>query len=78
MTWENSRRGDRKADNRRRYHQGRVDQARTSKERLWAACSWLVVEAWKTGVLDEAVDHVLTYIHDLRAKEEHRDHDYAA
>ena len=79
MTWDNAKRVKRKAENRRRHHEDQIAAAPTPRRRLWAACGWLVSEAWHAGVIDQALDYVLTYVHDLRAKEEsHDDYDYAA
>lgn len=79
MSWENGKRDKRKAENRRQYHEKRISEAPTPRKQLWVACAWLVSEAWQAGLLDQALDHVLTYIHDLRVKEETDDrHDYAA
>lgn len=39
----------RAADNRRRFHEGRVLAARTPREELWALCFWLVTEAFHAG-----------------------------
>jgi hypothetical protein len=80
VTWANTKRTSRKADNRRRHHEDQISRARTPRQRLWAACSWLVVEAWKAGVLDEAFELVLTKVHEIREKEAGDDEhlDYAA
>lgn len=79
MTWANTIRAKAKAKRRSDWHQTRIDDARTGKARLWAACSWLVSEAIKSGRLDEAFEHVITKVHDIRQEEIDDDrNDYAA
>jgi hypothetical protein len=75
VTWENTTRSARKAKRRADWHQSRVDDAPTGKARLWAACSWLVSEAIKAGRLDDAFEHVINKVHDIR--EEEASHDRA-
>ncbi len=64
MTRANTR-AARSEERRRAWHQGRVDAARTPKERLWAACGWLVAEAWRRGRVDDATETVLTAVHEI-------------
>jgi len=80
VTWENTKRAKRSAANRRDYHEERIATARTPRHKVWAACGWLVVEAWQAGLLDEALDWVLSKVHDIRDKEgsDDRHRDYAA
>ena len=79
MAWINVKRTKRRAENRRRHHEATIAAARDPRQKLWAACGWLVSEAMHGGVLDAATEHVLTYIHNLREEEQNRDrHDYAA
>ncbi len=66
MTWENGVRERRKARRRADLHEQRIANAPTSKKRLSAACQWLISEAWLAGRVDDAVQHVLDLIHELR------------
>lgn len=80
MSWTNTKRARRKAENRRTHHEEQIAGATTQRHKLWAACSWLVVEAWQADLLDEALDWVLGKVHEIRAKEATSDdeYDYAA
>jgi hypothetical protein len=79
VSWANTTRQKRKAKRRADWHQVRIDTSPTEKQRLYAACAWLVSEAWRAGLLDEAFEHVMTKVHDIREKEANDDsHDYAA
>lgn len=80
MTWENVKRAKKKAANRRRHHETQIASAPTPRRQLWAACAWLISEAWQAGLIDDALDWVLGKVHDIREKEAHTDdhHDYAA
>lgn len=80
MTWENTKRVKRKAENRRRHHEQQIAVAATPRHQLWAACAWLVSEAWKAGAIDEAIEWVLRKVHEIREEElqSHDDRDYAA
>jgi len=72
-------RAQRAAARRRQWHQGRVDNAATRKERFWAACGWLLAELIHAGDgdgIDDATDMVLTRVHEVR-EERHGDR-YAA
>lgn len=77
--WTNTRRVKKQAENRRRHHELQINAAADARQKLWAACGWLLSEALHAGALDQATEHVLTYIHDLREGEKANDrHDYAA
>jgi hypothetical protein len=80
VTWENTSRRQRKARNRQTHHEARIGQAATDRQKLWAACGWLVSEAWKAGLLDDAIEWVLTKVHEIREEgtRDDRDRDYAA
>lgn len=55
------------------WHQSRVDDARTPKQRLWAACGWLVAEAWRRGRVDDATETVLTAVHEIRETDQNEE-----
>lgn len=80
MTWSNTKRAKRRAQNRRDWHQQRIDNAATGKQQLLAACAWLVSEAWQAGLITETFEYVMTKVHDIRDREvPTHDHDsYAA
>ncbi|MFI5895605.1 hypothetical protein ACIA5D_36475 [Actinoplanes sp. NPDC051513] len=81
MTWENTKRASRKAERRRLWHEARIAAAATPKQKAWAACGWLISEAWRAGRLDDALDWVLVKVHELREEERNdddRDDGYAA
>ena len=59
-------RAERSAKRRQDWHEGRIAVAPTPKGRLWAACAWLVSEAWRANRLDEITEWVLTRVHELR------------
>lgn len=72
-------RARKKAQRQLDWHTRQLDQAQTSRERLWRACSWLVAEAWRAGRLEDATETVLTKVHDIRDEEASHDRDrYAA
>lgn len=52
----------------REHHQARLDQAGTPRERLRAACMWLIAEAKRGGpqVLDQETDVVMERVDQLR------------
>jgi hypothetical protein len=62
------KRADRAAQRRRDWHEGRIEQARTLRQRFWAACGWLASEARHRGdhELDAATEMVLTRVHEIR------------
>lgn len=62
----------RKAARRLAWHQDRVDNAPTPRQRLWAACGWLVAEAWRSNRLDDATEAVLTAVHEIREEQQIR------
>lgn len=66
-------RANRSEERRRRWHQSRVDDAQTPKQRLWAACGWLVAEAWRRNRVDDALETVLTAVHDIRETDTDRE-----
>lgn len=76
MTWANTKRVKRRAQRRADWHQSRIDTASTQRQRVWAACAWLVSEAWRAGLLDEVFEHVMTKVHDIREKEANHDPDF--
>lgn len=80
MTWNNTKRIKRRSENRRQHHEDNINNAATPRRALWAACGWLVSEAWQAGLIDEAMEWVLTKVHEIReeAKETDDHHDYAA
>lgn len=78
MTWENAKRDRAKAKRRRGWHEQRIAQAPTQKQKLSAACQWLISEAWLSDVLDDALGYVMTYVHELRKEAQHDRHDHAA
>ncbi len=78
MTWENGLRERRRARRRQQAHEQRIADAPTSKKRLSAACQWLISEAWLAGTVDDALQHVLTYVHELRKGAGHDRADDAA
>lgn len=53
--------------NRHAWHEARVAEARTPKEKLWALCHWLVAEAFHAGPdqLQAATDMVRGRITEL-------------
>lgn len=59
-------RAEKSARRRREWHESRVNEAATPRQRLWSACGWLVAEAWRLGRLDDATDGVLTLVHHMR------------
>ena len=62
-------RQQRAAARRTAWHQGRVDGARTRRERFWAACGWLLAElihADDPDGIDDATEMLLTRVHDVR------------
>jgi hypothetical protein len=80
VSWDNTGRHRRKATNRRIHHEARIGQAATDRQKLWAACGWLVSEAWKAGQLGVALGWVLGKVHEIREEAIRDDHerDYAA
>lgn len=78
MTWENTKRARSKARRRHDYHQQRITDAGTQKQKLSAACQWLISEAWLAGNLDDAHTYVMTYINELREEAHDDRHDHAA
>jgi hypothetical protein len=79
VTWENTTRQRRKAGRRQAWHEQRIASAPTEKQQVWAACGWLISEAWRAGRLDDALDWVLTKVHEIREEEQTNDRDdYAA
>lgn len=68
-------RADKARERRRLWHEARIEAARTPKARLWAACGWLVAEAWRLGRTDEAVEAVLSSVHNIREQEVSHDRD---
>lgn len=61
-----SKRAERAAVRRQTWHENQVNSARTSREKFWRACGWLVAEAWHRGRLDEVTESILTKVHELR------------
>ncbi len=59
-------RTERSVRRRQEWHETRLAQAATPRERLWRACGWLVAEAWRIGRLDDATEAVLALIHNMR------------
>lgn len=55
-----------RAKRQRVFHETRIDEAATPKQKLWRACSWLVAEAWRRNRIDNATETVLTAVHELR------------
>lgn len=78
MTWENSKRVRKKSKNRERWHADRIAEADTKKVKLSAACQWLISEAWRAGVLDDALNYVMTYINELREEDTNDRDNHAA
>ena len=79
MTWINTKRIKRRAENRRRHHETLIATAADARQRLQAACGWLLSEAQHNNRLDEAAEWVLTRVHEIREEELTDDHhDYAA
>lgn len=58
------------AENRRRYHQGRVDAARTQLERITTYCGWLIAECKQVepAVADEAIGRVAAIVLELNGR----------
>ncbi len=73
MTWANTKRVRVKQGRRAAWHQQRIAEAGSEKRALSAACQWLISEAWLAGCLPDALDHVLTYIDQLRKEARHDD-----
>lgn len=61
-----STRAERAAKRREAWHGARVDEARTPRQRFWAAAGWLLSEAIRAGRVDDAVEVVLTKTHEIR------------
>ncbi len=78
MTWENTKRITVKARKRSTWHQTRMDAEPTQKRKLSAACQWLISEAWQANQLDHALDHVLTFIDQIRKENRHDRDDHGA
>ena len=51
--------------NRRAHHLRRLQLAGTDRDRLWAACAWLVAEAVRASRAAEATRAVLQLVHAL-------------
>lgn len=75
MTWENTTRRRRLARRRSDYHQQRIKESDTTKQKLSAACQWLISEAWSAGLVEEVHQWVLQKVHDVRKEEQHHDRD---
>ncbi|GAA0494595.1 hypothetical protein Ade02nite_20040 [Paractinoplanes deccanensis] len=73
MTWTNTKRVRRELRRRSDYHQERMAQAATSKQRLSAACQWLISEAWQAGRVAYAEQLVLEAINRIRKEANHHD-----
>jgi hypothetical protein len=69
VTWENTKRVKAKARRRRDLHESRIAAAPTQKQKLSAACQWLISEAWRADSINDAVAYVLAYVHELREEE---------
>lgn len=54
-------------EKRRSFHQQRLAQARTPRERFWKAAAWLLVEAIRAGRLREATGWVLERVEEMQA-----------
>lgn len=77
--WINNKRAKRKADNRRRHHEALIEAAPTVRQKVWAACGWLVSEAGHANRLDDAFEAVMSKVHEIREEEQADDRDnYAA
>jgi hypothetical protein len=66
VTWENTKRIKTRSKTRRDWHQKRIKEAQTAKQRLSARCQWLISEANLAGVLNDADLYIQTYIDELR------------
>lgn len=78
MTWENAKRARAKARRRQDWHEQRIADAATQKQKLSAACQWLISEAWLAGVLEDAHTYVMAYINELREEARNDRNDHAA
>jgi hypothetical protein len=76
--WINRARAKRKSSNRRDHHERQIEAARTPSQKIWAATGWLISEAQLAGRLDDALDAIVTKVHEIREEETHDHHDYAA
>jgi hypothetical protein len=78
VAWLNTKRIKRRAENRRRHHETLIQTASDPRQRMQAACGWLLSEAQHNDRLDDAAEWVLAKVHEIREEELHRDdHDYA-
>lgn len=61
------------AARRRAWHEKRMKTASTLRGQLWAACSWLVAEAWRAGddAITDATDLVVGRVHEIRGEDSH-------
>jgi hypothetical protein len=77
VTWINTKRARRKARRSSEYHLRRIQTAETSRQKLSAACGWLISEAWQAGRVAEVHGWVIDKVHELRKEASKRD-DHAA
>jgi hypothetical protein len=77
--WINRTRTKRKNNNRRDHHERQIEAARTPSQKIWAACGWLISEAQIAGRFDDALDAIITKVHEIREEDSNdRHNDYAA
>jgi hypothetical protein len=71
-------RAQKKEARRQSWHQQRINDAETPRQQLWAACGWLVAEAWRARRLSDATDAVLAKVHEIREENTDDRNRYAA